>query len=215
MVITLSTTSSKMYFPVNPEKLQYKSATLFQEYAVINLGAIKIPSGQDVTTIGWDCFFPGEILSTQPFIKKWAVPSDLHKQLESWKENGTKLNLIVSGSPFNLWVYISSYEVSLEDANGSIHYSIEFTKAISVSVEKDKAETPVNRVTKTTTERTYTIKKGDTLWAIANKYYGSGAKYMTIYNANSSTIEAAAKKHGKKSSSKGHWIYPGTVLKIP
>lgn len=61
----------------------------------------------------------------------------------------------------------------------------------------------------------YTVKSGDTLWAIAKKYYGNGAKYTTIYNANKSTIEAAAKAHGKSSSDKGHWIYPGTVLTIP
>lgn len=61
----------------------------------------------------------------------------------------------------------------------------------------------------------YTIVSGDTLWAIAKKHYGSGAKYTAIYNANMETIEAAAKAHGKSSSSNGHWIYPGTVITIP
>ena len=59
------------------------------------------------------------------------------------------------------------------------------------------------------------IKSGDTLWAIAKKKYGNGAAYTKIYNANKSVIEATAKKYGKKSSSNGHWIYPGTKLTIP
>ena len=63
--------------------------------------------------------------------------------------------------------------------------------------------------------KTYTIVSGDTLWKISTKELGSGAKYMQIYNANSGTIEAAAKSHGKSSSSNGHWIYPGTTLSIP
>ena len=63
--------------------------------------------------------------------------------------------------------------------------------------------------------KTYTIVSGDTLWKISTKELGSGAKYMQIYNANSSVIESAAKSHGKSSSSNGHWIYPGTTLSIP
>ena len=63
--------------------------------------------------------------------------------------------------------------------------------------------------------KTYTIVSGDTLWKISAKELGSGAKYMQIYNANSSVIESAAKSHGKSSSSNGHWIYPGTTLTIP
>jgi phage protein D len=60
----------------------------------------------------------------------------------------------------------------------------------------------------------YIIKKGDTLWIISKKVYGSGEKYMEIYNENSDVIEAAAAKHGKANSNNGSVLYEGTVIKI-
>jgi len=49
----------------------------------------------------------------------------------------------------------------------------------------------------------HTVKKGDTLWAIAAKHYGNGAKYNAIFEANKPML-----KHPDR-------IYPGQVLRIP
>ena len=47
------------------------------------------------------------------------------------------------------------------------------------------------------------MEKGDTLWAIAEKAYGNGAKYEAIFEANKPMLT-----HPDK-------IYPGQVLRIP
>lgn len=62
--------------------------------------------------------------------------------------------------------------------------------------------------------RKHTVKAGDTLTNISEKYYKSGAYWRKIYDANKQIIEAEAKKRGYKSSDYGHWIFPGTVLII-
>ena len=56
---------------------------------------------------------------------------------------------------------------------------------------------------------------GDTLWGIASKKLGDGAKWTSLYEVNQEIIEAAAQSRGKYSSDHGHWIYPGTALIIP
>ena len=48
----------------------------------------------------------------------------------------------------------------------------------------------------------YTIEKGDTLWAIATKYYGKGAMYTKIVEDNLEVIKNADK------------IYPGQKIRI-
>ena len=63
--------------------------------------------------------------------------------------------------------------------------------------------------------QSYVVKRGDTLWDLAKKFYGSPSRHTEIYAANQSVIEAEAKRHGKKSSNDGYWIWPGTQLTIP
>ncbi len=56
---------------------------------------------------------------------------------------------------------------------------------------------------KTTSSDTYIVVKGDCLWKIAKKFYGSGAQYTRIYNANRDKIKNK------------DLIYPGQMLTIP
>ncbi|BFU60459.1 MULTISPECIES: peptidoglycan-binding protein LysM [Rodentibacter] len=49
----------------------------------------------------------------------------------------------------------------------------------------------------------YTIQKGDTLWKIAEKTYGNGAKYTAIVEANKEVIKDADK------------IFPGQKIRLP
>ena len=49
----------------------------------------------------------------------------------------------------------------------------------------------------------HTVEKGDTLWAIASKTLGNGARYEEIFEANKPMLS-----HPDK-------IYPGQVLRIP
>ncbi len=50
---------------------------------------------------------------------------------------------------------------------------------------------------------TYEVKKGDTLWAIAEHFYGNGAQYKRIVEANQPMIKNENE------------IYPGQTLRIP
>ena len=52
-------------------------------------------------------------------------------------------------------------------------------------------------------QQTYTVEKGDTLSAIAKRFYGDPKKYMTIFNANKNQLKDPDK------------ISPGQELIIP
>jgi len=52
-----------------------------------------------------------------------------------------------------------------------------------------------------TDAKTYTIKAGDTLWALGNQFYGNAYLWPQLWEANTWITDA-------------HWIYPGDVLLI-
>lgn len=101
------------------------------------------------------------------------------------------------------------YVDSVKHSIGSSGYRVQLTLHLIQTAIKVTA--PVA----TSTGQTYTVVSGDTLWGISKKFYGTGTKYATIYNANQDLIESTAKAHGKKSSDNGHWIWPGETLTIP
>lgn len=51
--------------------------------------------------------------------------------------------------------------------------------------------------------RTHTVVKGDTLWGIAQRYYGNGTLWPRIFDANRGKIKDP------------HWIFPAQVFVIP
>lgn len=61
--------------------------------------------------------------------------------------------------------------------------------------------------------RWYTVVKGDNLWNIAKKYYGNGAQYVRIFNANRVGVRRADGSNGMISNP--NLIYPGWRLIIP
>jgi len=124
-----------------------------------------------------------------------------------------------------LTVSLEGYSLSESADNAyDIVASLKFKEYISYATIKKtvtntngsaKAST-VKSVTKPVTKNTnHKVQSGDTLISISRKYYGTDSKWKTIYETNKTVIEETAAKHGRKSSSNGHWIYPGTVLIIP
>lgn len=208
----------ELRFPILPEKITYKSGdTEFATYEIMNRGAVAIPTGVGLARIGWPAEFPGEGRQDDPAIRgTWNPPKYYHDTLEDWKAKGALLTIIVTGYPFNFDVDISTYEADLSGPFGDMQYTIELQEHRDIVIKTEKVQTSSSEAKRPTQETTtYTIKSGDTLWRIAERFLGSGSKWKTIYDANKDIIEETAKKHGKKSSDNGHWIYAGVTLSIP
>lgn len=78
------------------------------------------------------------------------------------------------------------------------------TSAKNNNTKKESTEEKVSSSSSSkSAQRTYTVKKGDCLWNIAKKFYGNGALYTKIYDANTNKI------------ANPNLIYVGQVFVIP
>lgn len=204
-------------FPILPEEIPFpRGEAMGISYEIMELGNVVIPTGTELDNYSWQSEFPGKYRKNDPMIRgSWQDPKTYDSILQDWMQNGTELNILVTGYPINADVYLKEYKSTAAGAFGDIHYEIAFVEARSITVTTTKAAQTTAKTTRpATTSSTYVIKSGDTLWGIARKYYNDGLKWKTIYDANKDIIEKTAKKYGRKNSDNGHWIYPGTTIKI-
>jgi len=73
----------------------------------------------------------------------------------------------------------------------------------------------LQQIVRNNNEVYHTVKDGDTLYSLSLMYYGSDSGYIKLYEANSITIEEAAKEAGYTSSNGGHVLITGIKILIP
>ena len=118
---------------------------------------------------------------------------ELKKELDSFDLGTDKVDVEVEGDKVVLKGEVADQDI-LEKA----------IVAVGNTLGISKVETHVSAPDATDPDF-YTVKKGDSLWKIAERQYGKGkgAKYNVIFEANRPML-----KHPDK-------IYPGQVLRIP
>lgn len=124
-----------------------------------------------------------------------ATAGKLKEEVQGHGFDANKLGIEVNGDK----VKLSGQAVSQEEAE-KIILSLGNTSGVA---EVDTTELQIQKPGSQSTM--YTVQKGDTLWAIAEKHYGKGhgAKYTDIVKANSPPVKNP------------DMIQPGWVLRIP
>jgi len=224
--------SDVLTFPITPGELTIKVGSNNKVVTLISEGDVNILKSPSLVEVEFEARFP---MRKYPYSREPAKFETYFNKFKELKEQRKSFRFIVARTTphgkrtwdTNLLMALEDFEIREDADEGDdvlVSFKLRQFKEYGVKTVKLVSAKPTTTSTsnkprttdnKTKSSKSYTVKSGDCLWNIAKKYYGSGAKWTTIYNANKSIIESTAKKYGKKSSSNGHWIYPGTKLTIP
>lgn len=221
--------------PVTPSKITTKINGKNKTISLINEGEINILKTPGLTDISFECMLPQ---SKYPFAKYpggfkmatyyLALFKSLKKERKSFwfKVLRTKPNGMLLFDT-NMKVSLESYQI-IEDAEKyglDVGVSIELkeykhyaTKEFDYyeQTQHNGSVVPIavainHRESDKSIVKTYTVQLGDALYTIAKAVYGDAEKYVDIYEANKTMIDAA--NDGTEATK--YWIHPGQVLTIP
>lgn len=201
-------------FPVLPEKITVSYGSKNDKLRVCGIGEVTIIQDSDAAVIQFDSFFPEHYFSGCNYRGIPGTASAV-ATIKAMKESGTPIRFTkTGGSTISMYVTIESFEPYEQGGDvGTVYYSIKLKEyrevtvrqiTVNISTKKAKIGASAGRTDASGGAQTYTVVSGDCLWNIAKKFYGSGAKYTTIYNANTGVI-----------GGNPNLIKPGQVLTIP
>lgn len=196
--------------PINPEELEESSSQAIEKYEILKLGQIAVPTHMELKEYSFEVELPHE---KSHYIEAPDIFQDAAtclKQFKTWRDDLVPVrfmagkasgNNTVIGDAINTLVLIESLTITEkagEEQDMYVSFKLLEYKKFTKSAKKNSED----QVNPKATEY-YIVKSGDTLWAIAKKFYNDGSKYTKIYNANKGII------------SNPSLIYPGQKLVIP
>lgn len=214
----------KCFLPVTPSKLTMKINNQNKTVTLINEGEINVLKKAGLTDIEFECEIPQVKQPYAVYPSGFKTAGYYLDYFEKLKTNKTPFQFIVcrqlpNGKKFfntNIKVSLEDYKI-VEDAKEGFDLKIKIslkqykeygTKTVNIRFGSSKPTANISSQRSSgktvSAVQTYTVKKGDCLWNISQKYYGQGSSYTTIYDANKDVV-----------GGNPNLIYPGQVLTIP
>ena len=213
MEIYLGTDNDKIRFPVVPSSIGVNRSNNIDTQSVLKLGEVPIFNGTSLKTIELTSFFPNQEYSFCDYTG-FMKPYQFSEKIQKWMYEGKPLRIIVTDSPTNMQCLIQQFDTVEQDGTRDLYFTLSLleyrpievpnlsnSNASSSSTSNSSNNSQnTSRPSETNTssnnqQKSHKVIKGDSLWDIAQKYYGNGSLYPKIKEANKSKYPSLAKSN--------------------
>lgn len=204
--IWFKTKDKAIRLPVIPSEFERVIDAGYDTNTIIGLGDVAVLTSNGLAQLSLSSFFPNNEYSFNEY-SNIPKPYDMVRYFKEWKNKGTVVRVILTGTDINQEMYITNFSYGERDGTGDIYYSmdlLEYRPIIVPTVTENNSNNTqnTNRPTNTNNknnasnkQKTHKVVKGDCLYDIAKKYYGNGNSYPKIKEANKSKYPSLAKNN--------------------
>lgn len=205
---------TKSRLPVLPSVLNISNDSQNESVSIAGLGEVTILQDGLAKVISFSSFFPAHESSLVEYPNP-STPWAFVERIEMFKKSKKPIRFLVTGTPINMAVSIENFSYREgESGVGDIDYDLTLKEYHFVAARKIDTKKPVPpkpRPLTLSVPKTHTVKSGETLIAIARKYYNDSNQWRKIWEANK---EALIKRDDRNLKQPGHWIHIGFNLKV-
>ena len=220
MEIYLGTDNDKMRFPVVPSSIGVSRSNNIDTQSVLKLGEVPIFNGTSLKAIEFTSFFPNQEYSFCDYIG-FMKPYEFSDKIQKWMYEGKPLRIIVTDSPTNMQCLIQQFDTVEQDGTRDLYFTLNLIEYRPIEVpnlsnnnqssssnnsQNISRPSENNDSSNSNQQKMHKVVKGDSLWAIAQKYYGNGGLYPKIKEDNKTKYPSLIKNN---------IIYPNWELIIP
>ena len=204
--IWFKTKDKAIRLPVIPSEFERVIEAGYDTNAIIGLGDVAVLTSNGLAQLSLSSFFPNNEYSFNEY-SNVPKPYDMVRYFKEWKNKGTVVRVIFTGTDINQEMYITNFAYGEKDGTGDVYYTmdlLEYRPIIVPTITENNSNNTqnTNRPTDTNNknnssnkQKTHKVVKGDCLWDIAQKYYGKGSLYPKIKEANKSKYPSLAKSN--------------------
>lgn len=171
-------------FAVNPRQMMVSRSQMVRDFRTVTGDPIRISQGRGLRQVRFSTFLPGP--ASQFY--EGTPPLTALALLHHWQDSHHAIRLVVSNTDLNGLFLLTQVGQTLTEGDQDIGISLELTEVgcpiSSISAISKYSTGLAQRPDERVKPGTYTVQKGDTLWAIARRLYSDGTRWKEIAHKN-------------------------------